>query len=602
MINKIRNLFTILVFVLVIALPTNMVKAYENDAEEWVYNALKYKTFYHFNSAYAKIMAMPDNPQKNSLLEKLAPIEKDIKTEEVNKIIALLTEVAETGSAKAYSEVEEFLRNSKVSDLDKEYLLGELTGWGKKLVWTEDYKKAVDALRDAWDKKDSEAIIKGESIISQVKNKHSREYLIEQLRPLKEKNSSIQTEKKMLSVREIADNFKSLVSITVRDSSNNEIGSGNGFITSSDGEVVTTYNVIEGAYYAEVTLINGKKYNVSGVLASDSTADIAVLKLDNASGLTPVKIGDSDKLGKSDKVVALTIAIQDISSASQGNISSLNQTSDIREGTDIHFIPRITDRLIGSSLFDMYGNVIGLIYGRNLEGESHGLAIPINELKQYLGEEVTKPLGEVSGTIRPQAPTGVAAAAISDSEIKVQWSPVTEADYYYLYYRNNDGAYNYFKNEDGTKKQLKWQPDYSAKLDNIPNEKAVYFKVTAIKNEIESKYSRVVKTTTFPKLEFFPLLSDIPVFQEANYTFIEGNLENGTPTVTYFYKNADIKGKLNNYLSTIELLLKNNGWEVYKPTINSDNSLSKLFKKDTNSITITLTLKDGGMQIFGEVH
>lgn len=80
---------------------------------------------------------------------------------------------------------------------------------------------------------------------------------------------------------------------------------GTGMVLTSDGEVLTNNHVIAGATDIKVRDIgNGRTYPAKVVGYSDSN-DVAVLKLQGASGLPTVSIGSSSGLAVGQKVVAL---------------------------------------------------------------------------------------------------------------------------------------------------------------------------------------------------------------------------------------------------------------------------------------------------------
>lgn len=174
------------ILIATLVLCTNLpVKAEVNDASESVSQALNLKTFYHFNVAYAKVSAMEETTEKYQLLEKLTAIQGIVWTEEINKSLSMLTELTKTASAKEYAQIENYVVNSKMNEWDKGYLLGELTSWGKKLVWTDDYIRAVSALGDAYTRKDIVSLQNAEKIILQINNSYSKDYLLEELNNLK---------------------------------------------------------------------------------------------------------------------------------------------------------------------------------------------------------------------------------------------------------------------------------------------------------------------------------------------------------------------------------------------------------------------------------
>lgn len=69
---------------------------------------------------------------------------------------------------------------------------------------------------------------------------------------------------------------------------------GSGVILTSDGYVITNQHVIDGASEIKVTA-NGQQYDADKI-GEDSSSDIAVVKLKNASDLTAIELADSDQV------------------------------------------------------------------------------------------------------------------------------------------------------------------------------------------------------------------------------------------------------------------------------------------------------------------
>ncbi|HBP25721.1 MAG TPA: hypothetical protein DD618_02060 [Acholeplasmatales bacterium] len=59
-----------------------------------------------------------------------------------------------------------------------------------------------------------------------------------------------------------------------------QIRVGSGFFRSSDGEIVTNFHLIAGAYYLKVKVSTGKILEVSGILGYSIALDLAILKVD----------------------------------------------------------------------------------------------------------------------------------------------------------------------------------------------------------------------------------------------------------------------------------------------------------------------------------
>jgi len=97
----------------------------------------------------------------------------------------------------------------------------------------------------------------------------------------------------------------SLVDIDVTDAYEAVQGAGTGMVMTSNGLVLTNNHVIEGETSVQVRDVgNGRTYGAT-VVGYDRTADVAVLRLTGASGLTTAVFGASGRVGVGDGVVAV---------------------------------------------------------------------------------------------------------------------------------------------------------------------------------------------------------------------------------------------------------------------------------------------------------
>jgi rhamnogalacturonan endolyase len=154
---------------------------------ELVEKALAEKDFYHFNIAYYKVEKLKDETEKAVNLDKLGTIHDLVWNDDIANINKILDSLAVTGSGKTYDEIQAIINGTKLSAVDKGYLLGEVTSWGKKLVFTDAYKAAVDVLGIAWNKLDADSVSKADSAIAKVTNTYSKEYLLGELAEVKAK-------------------------------------------------------------------------------------------------------------------------------------------------------------------------------------------------------------------------------------------------------------------------------------------------------------------------------------------------------------------------------------------------------------------------------
>jgi putative serine protease PepD len=123
----------------------------------------------------------------------------------------------------------------------------------------------------------------------------------------------------------------SVVTISVTASS--EGGTGSGVVLTSDGYVLTNTHVVTldgqaANVSVSVTDNDGKIYSAK-VVGTDPTTDLAVIKLDGASGLTPIDWADSSKLNVGDTAVAIGAPLGLSGTVTDGIVSALNRSISI---------------------------------------------------------------------------------------------------------------------------------------------------------------------------------------------------------------------------------------------------------------------------------
>lgn len=195
-----------------------------------------------------------------------------------------------------------------------------------------------------------------------------------------------------------------------------QVGSGSGFIISSDGLIVTNKHVVfdKDASYTVFTN-DGKKYDAK-VLARDPSQDLAVVKI-SANGLPTVKLGDSDSLELGQTAIAIGNALGEFrNTVSVGVISGLSRTVTAAGpgigAETIHGVIQ-TDAAInpgnsGGPLLNLRGEVIGINTAVASGAENIGFAIPINAAKRAIdsvrrtGEIQTPYLGVRYITVTPE--------------------------------------------------------------------------------------------------------------------------------------------------------------------------------------------------------
>ena len=168
-----------------------------------------------------------------------------------------------------------------------------------------------------------------------------------------------------------------------------EVGGGSGFIVSEDGYIVTNKHVVSDTQ-AKYKVIIGKDETVEVIdIYRDPVNDLAILKV-NKTGLTPVEMGDSDKLKVGQTVVAIGTALGEFrSTVTKGVISGLGRgitAGGFGVGMEkledvIQVDAAINPGNSGGPLFDSNAKVIGVNVAVSQSGQSIGFALPINLVK-----------------------------------------------------------------------------------------------------------------------------------------------------------------------------------------------------------------------------
>lgn len=165
--------------------------------------------------------------------------------------------------------------------------------------------------------------------------------------------------------------------------------SGSGFVITQDGYILTNYHVIDGVDDLKVSFADGTTYDAV-LVGGEEDNDIAVLKID-ATGLTPVVVGDSNSLKVGEQVMAIGNPLGELTfTLTVGYVSALDRNIAMSDGTVINVLQ--TDAAInsgnsGGPLFNIYGECIGIVnakYSNNGSSsasiEGIGFAIPIDDV------------------------------------------------------------------------------------------------------------------------------------------------------------------------------------------------------------------------------
>ncbi|MCX2843363.1 trypsin-like peptidase domain-containing protein [Curtobacterium flaccumfaciens] len=201
---------------------------------------------------------------------------------------------------------------------------------------------------------------------------------------------------------------KGVVTInTVLNYDESSQAAGTGMVLTSDGTILTNNHVIQGATSITVTdETTGKEYKAD-VVGADATNDVAVLKLENASGLSTVTLDDDGEPSTGDTV-------KDVGNAegtgnlvaAEGTVTATDQDIQVQSesgtGTEsltglIEISADIVSGDSGGPVLDSEGEVVGMATAASSgTADVTGYAIPITTAKT-IAEKILA--GESSSTI-----------------------------------------------------------------------------------------------------------------------------------------------------------------------------------------------------------
>lgn len=194
--------------------------------------------------------------------------------------------------------------------------------------------------------------------------------------------------------------------ISDNDGSYSLYGTGSGVIFTTDGYIITNAHVVSGA--TKVSVVVSDQYSdeeemEAVLLGSDTSTDVAVLKVKRDEPFTAAALGDSDSLKIGQRVAAIGNPAGLSKTLTDGIVSGLNRTaySNGYELSSIQTNAAINPGNSGGGLFDMYGNVIGIVNSKlvsqssDTSVENLGFAISINEAKPIISDLIN--YGYVTG-------------------------------------------------------------------------------------------------------------------------------------------------------------------------------------------------------------
>jgi len=218
-----------------------------------------------------------------------------------------------------------------------------------------------------------------------------------------------------------------VVAITTFDPSGEAMMTGSGFFI-GPGKVVTNLHVVRGAARAEVKLLDGKGriYPVKGALDFDEDGDLALLDIE-----MPLERVRSVELAtalpdEGEQIFVIGNPLKLEGSVSDGIVSAVREVPNV--GRIIQITAPISHGNSGSPVFNVHGQVLGVVTIKVTNGQNINLAIASSRINQLKADKL-HPLSDLSEKTRPE---------ISESLYRTGLESVWLGNY--------DNAVGYFEN------------------------------------------------------------------------------------------------------------------------------------------------------------
>ena len=176
----------------------------------------------------------------------------------------------------------------------------------------------------------------------------------------------------------------SVVTITIKTPMGD--GGGTGFIIEKSGTIATNFHVIEHATDVKVKLMDGTQATAVEVLAESQPLDLALLHITIDKPLSPVALGDSDKVTVGERAVSIGNPLGLEHTLTDGLISA-------RRMLDGRKLIQVSTPLSpgnsGGPMFNSRGEVIGISTAALIGGmaQNLNLAVPVNDLRTLIKTE-----------------------------------------------------------------------------------------------------------------------------------------------------------------------------------------------------------------------
>jgi hypothetical protein len=191
----------------------------------------------------------------------------------------------------------------------------------------------------------------------------------------------------------------SVVAIATYDAQGEPLMTGSGFFVRA-GQVVTNLHVIRGAQRGEVKTLDGKGkiFPVAGLLAADEEGDLALLSVDMPPDRPRVSELSNVLPDEGEQIVVIGNPLKLEGSVTDGIVSAVREVPNV--GKILQITAPISHGNSGSPVFNMKGEVVGVVTVKVTNGQNINLAISAARVSQLVPGEL-RPIARIPAREKP---------------------------------------------------------------------------------------------------------------------------------------------------------------------------------------------------------
>jgi len=172
-----------------------------------------------------------------------------------------------------------------------------------------------------------------------------------------------------------------VVQVLIQDRQSRTIGTGSGFLVSTNGLIATNYHVIRNADSARVVFSDDKTLPVVGVAATDEDADLAIIKVAYHFSVRPLELAEIELPPIGAKVYAIGNPLGLSNTLSDGLVSGHREIGQI---PIIQTTAPISPGSSGGPLLTADGKVVGVTSSQFKSGQNLNFAIPVSQILRLM--------------------------------------------------------------------------------------------------------------------------------------------------------------------------------------------------------------------------